>query len=213
MRYFLILFTLTYSLFGVTINDSLLKIHATLVPKIYLMDYKYKEKIDNNSIVIALVYKDSDYKNALSLKNKIKLKYGGGIKSYKIEVKLIPYSKIDRSDANIYYLFPSTSENIKKVIQKANENQALTFSYLNNDLRYGVMASLKMGNKVKPLLNLDAIKLHNISFRPILLNISSIFSQTSNNAIENLKIKGSYNYESYLALLKFSKNTKRNQAV
>jgi len=159
------------------------------------MDYQYKEKIDNNSIVIAIIYKNLDYKNALSLKNKIDSKYSDGMKSYKIVVKLTPYNKVENTNANIYYLFPSTHENIKKVIQKANENQAITFSYLNNDLRYGVMVSLKIGNKVKPILNLNAVKLHNISFRPILLNISSIYSKTISNALENSKIKSFYNYK------------------
>ncbi len=213
MKYFLILLILYSSLFGVTINDSLLKIHATLVPKIYLMDYRYREKIDNNSIVIALVYKDSDYKSALSLKDKIKLKYNNKIKSYNIEVKPTPYSKVDKVNANIYYLFPSTPKDIKKVIQKASDNQALTFSYLNDDLRYGVMASLKMGNKVKPLLNLNAIKFHNISFRPILLNISTIFSPASKNNIENLKTGDSKHLKLYFAVLKPIKNNKQRIVV
>ncbi|MEA2098790.1 MAG: YfiR/HmsC family protein [Campylobacterota bacterium] len=176
MKFLILLFFITSSIFATSINDSLLRVHATLVPKLYLMDHAYIEKIKDNSIVIAIIYNQSDYKSALSLKNKIDSKYHQGLKTYHIETQLLLYSDIQNSDANIYYLFPSKSKNIKTAIKKASKNQALTFSYLKDDLKHGVMISLSIGIKVKPILNLDAIKSHNISFRPILLNISNIYA-------------------------------------
>ena len=178
MKIFILFFAFSISLFATTISESLLQIHATLMPKVYLMDYSYKEKIDNNSIVIAIAYNKVDYSSAQSLKEKIEAKYRDGIKSYSIDVKLVPYSQVDKNSANIYYLFPTNSKNIKKVIKKANEDNALTFSYLKDDLQHGIMISVSIGNRVKPILNLNAIKLHNISFRPVLLNISKIYSST-----------------------------------
>lgn len=185
MKFLILLLILTSSIFAVTINESLLKIHATLLPKLYLMDYSYAKKIKNNSITMAIMYHKSEYKNALSLKNKIETRYSNGLKSYKIEVQLVLYSNIENSNANIYYLFPTNSKNIKNVVKKANEKKALTFSYLKDDLKYGVMISLVIGIKVKPILNLNAIKVHNISFRPILLNISSIFINKYSSCTHN----------------------------
>ncbi len=177
----LLIFLITISVsFGTTINSSILKIHATIVPKLYLMDYSYREKTKNDMITIALIYTKIDYKNALLLKNKIDYKYSKGLKSYKVRTVVIPYEKVDSCNANIYYTFPSKFENIKKVIRQADENEALTFAYLENDLKYGIMISLNIGKKVKPVLNLDAIRLYNISFRPILLDISSIYGSNIN---------------------------------
>ena len=207
MKIFIIFIIFTTSLFSVTINDSLLKIHATLVPKLYLMDHAYKEKITNNSITIALLYNQTNYKNALTLKNSIDSKYANGIQSYKIKTQIVPYSKMDKTKANIYYLFPTNRVNIKKVIQKAKSTQSLTFSYLKDDLKYGVMISLNVGNRVKPILNLNAIKLYNISFRPMLLNISSIYSDKITNPLLNFNLKREDTQKRYFAYLLAVKET------
>ena len=188
MKLFILFILFTTSVFGLSINDSLLKIHATLLPKIYLMDYDYEKKIIDNTIKIVVMYETIHYEKALSLKEKIDTKYSNGIKSYKLEVKLTPYKKCCLHDANIYYLFPSDTKNVAKVLNKAEKTKSITFSYLKDDLKLGVMISLEIGNKVKPLLNLSAIKNNNISFRPVLLNISNIFRGTFNNInIRNIK--------------------------
>ncbi len=176
MKYIFILLLFSTTVFGLTINESLLKMHAILVPKIYLMDYAFKQKLHNNSIVIALLYNKQSYKSAVSLRNKINAKYKNGIKDYVVKVELVPYNNIAQTNANIYYIFPTSNRNIKKVVNKANSNQALTFAYLEDDLRYGVMLSLNVGSKVKPIINLNAAKLNNITFRPVLLDISKIYT-------------------------------------
>ncbi len=181
MKHLILLFILATSIFGVTINDSLLNIHATLIPKISLMDYEFKNKINDNTIVIAILYSPSNYKNALSLKKKIDVKYGNGIKSYKIKAKLVSFSTVNSSNANIYYIFPTNKQNIETVINKAKRNQALTFSYLKEDLKYGVMLSLNIAKKIRPIVNLDAIRESNITFRPVLLDISKIYINSKLN--------------------------------
>ncbi len=213
MKIFILFLIFTIPIFATTLNNSLLKIHATLVPKIYMMDHAYKEKIDDNSIIIALLYNKVNYKDALSLKEKIDIKYVNGIKSYKIKVALISYSKINNFKANIYYLFPTNISNIKKVVKKANANRALTFSYLKNDLKYGVMISLNIENRVKPILNLDAIKLHNISFRPVLLNISTIYSTNSNNSLLKNDIKNPYDKAMYFTILTYMSNSQNRVII
>lgn len=178
---------ITASVFGSSINDSLLTVHATLIPKISIMDYKFEQKIKNNSIKIAIVYKNSNYNDAQSLKNKIDIRYKDGIKSYIVESKIVAYKDIEQTDANIYYLFPSNEKDIKNSIEQADKNSALTFSYLKDDLQHGVMVSLNISKKIKPILNLDAIKSHNISLRPILIDISSIYIKEMDSNIKKLK--------------------------
>ncbi len=178
MKYLFLLISLSSLLFSSNIEQSLLKIHATLVPKLLLMDYNFKEKTINNTINIVIAYDEIDYKYVKKLRKDIEHKYPNGLKSYKINIIPIKYSKLGKIDSNInlYYLFPSKKENIYKLIENANKKQALTFSYQNNDLSYGVMSSVYIGSKVKPLLNLIALKANDITLRPVLLKISKIYT-------------------------------------
>jgi len=126
------------------------------------------------------MYTHYEYKDAKLLKKMIETRYKDGIKTYGIQAKLVPYSNIKTSQANMYYLFPAKAKNIKDVVKKAATNRALTFSYLRDDLQYRVMISLSVSNKIKPLLNLDAIKRNKISLRPVLIEISNIYISKAN---------------------------------
>ena len=175
MKILLLFIALVSSVFSLSINESMLKVHSILVPKISLMDYKIQDKLTNHTIKIAIVYTSNEYKYAASLKNKIDDKYKNGIKTYKVVTELVRYNNINNVNANIYYLFPSSKNNIKKTIKQAYKNNALTFSYLNDDLKYGVMISLNISKKIKTILNLDAVKKYEISLRPMLIEKSDIY--------------------------------------
>jgi len=193
MKTVLLLLVLISSSFALTINDSLLKIHATLIPKVYLMDYNFKKKLHNRTITIAILYEKSEYKSAKSLKEKIKFRYPEGINSYKIVSKLVPYREVSNSDANIFYMLPSSKTMIQKSVKHAQKNYALTFAYNKKDLNYGVMVSLNVAKKIRPILNLEAIKLNDIEMRPILIQISQIFTYSLNNLIKTIQ-KESLNF-------------------
>jgi len=180
MKFLFILLISFYSAFAMPINDSLLKIHAVLMPKIYLMDSNFKEKLQNNSIEIAILYEPKNYKDALSLKEKIDARYQHKIQSYNITTTLVSYADINSINANIYYLFPTDKSAIKSVIEKAKEVKAITFSYAKKDLKEGVMLSLEVDTKVKPIINLGAAKISDITFRPVLLKISRIYTTSYN---------------------------------
>jgi len=192
MKLLILLFLISSSLFSFTINESLLKIHATLVPKLYLMDYKFQDKLKENTISIALVYNENEYHDARDLQRMINSRYKNGIKTYKVKAILVTYKKISSINANVYYLFPANKKEVQHVISKANLNNALTFAYLKDDLKYGVMISLNISKKIKPLLNLEAIKRHNIALRPVLIDISTIYLKASQSK-EFLKIRSFYN--------------------
>jgi len=175
MKIILLIVTIVSSVFSFSINESMLKVHSVLIPKILLMDYKIQDKLKDGTIKIAIMYKNSEYKYASSLKNKIDLRYKDGIRTYKIATELVKYENINNVNANIYYLFPSDKKDIKNTVKQAHRNNALTFSYLEDDLKYGIMISLNVSKKIKTVLNLDAIKKYQISLRPILIEISNIY--------------------------------------
>ncbi|MDQ7068682.1 MAG: YfiR/HmsC family protein [Sulfurimonas sp.] len=192
MKAILLLLTLSFSVFALSINDSLLKVHATLVPKIYLMDYKFKDKIHNNTISIAILYQQKEYRSAKKLKKLIESKYKDGLNSYKVEAKLVNYSNTNLAEANVYYLFPAKKSNIKKAIRRASIDNSLTFAYQKEDLQYGVMISVDISKRIKPLLNLEAISMNNITLRPVLIKISTIYIMDLDSRLKNLDIRGFY---------------------
>jgi len=175
MKIILLLIAFVSSIFGFSINESMIKVHSVLVPKILLMDYRIQDKLTKSTIEIAIMYNNAEYKYAKSLKNRIDARYKNGIKTYKISTKLISYKDIKNVKANLYYLFPSSKKDIKNTIKQAHNNNALTFSYLKDDLKYGIMISLNISKKIKTVLNLDAIKKYEISLRPMLIEISNIY--------------------------------------
>jgi len=78
---------------------------------------------------------------------------------------------------NNYITFLKTidEKEIKKVLLLAKKEKRMTFSYLKDDLAYGSMLALSIGTKVKPILNLRAVKESNIIFPDVLLKISTIY--------------------------------------
>jgi hypothetical protein len=141
------------------------------------MEYDAEKKISDNEIKIIIFHNKSNYKEAKLLKNKIETKYKNGIKDYALSVKIQSYKNSYFKDANIYYLLPTSSAEFEKIILDANKTNTLTFSYLQDDLGKGAMVSLNISNKIKPILNLDAVKTANISLKPSLINISMIFKK------------------------------------
>ncbi len=172
MKYLFIFSFFVSTLLSASINESLLKIHATIVPKISLMDYDFEKKLVNNEIIIAIYYEKTETKEALWLKENILSKYKDGIKGYKLKCHLIKYDEQKNQSANIIYLFPTNTKKILKTTQLVKEYKSLTFSYSQDDLKNNVMISVNIASNVKPIINLDAIKDNNVTLRPILLKIS-----------------------------------------
>jgi hypothetical protein len=158
-----------------------------MLPKIFLMDYAHEQKCERGVLTINLLHEKSHFNNARSLQKMINSKYQNKIGSYTIEVNLIAYEDMQNSSGNIFYMFPSSEKNIKDAIFVAKRNSAITFAYLEDNLRYGAMISINVGVQVKPILNLEAIRANEITFRPLLLDISLIFS--SINRHNNTLIK------------------------
>lgn len=155
------------------------------------MDYKFKDKLKNNTISIAIMYKGNQYQDAKRLKVMMENRYANGIKSYQVQAKLVKYKNIKTAEANIYYLLPTKSKEIKAVVKKAATNHALTFAYNRDDLKHGVMISLNVSKKIKPLLNLKAIKIRKIALRPVLIDISTIYIHNEEgSSIDHSNIRG-----------------------
>jgi hypothetical protein len=185
MKSLLIFILFTVALIASEINPSLLQIHATLFPKTILMDYNFKKKLYNQNIVLALIYDEHNRASAKLLKKKIETKYHDSIHNYPLKIVLSSYDETLSSNlkATSYYLFPSEEKNIISLINLAAQNHSITFAYHNKDLQYGAMISTEIAMRVKPIINIDALKRETISLRPILLKISKIYYQETSSTL------------------------------
>jgi len=176
MRLIFVIFMSCMSLYAYNINNSILKIHASIMPKIFLLAHGYENNIQNNTITITIAHNQTNQINARYLKNEILSKYKK-LSSYDIEVKIIKYKDIIscNKSTNILYLLPSNNKDLKRAVKVARGYHALTFSYAIDDLQNNAMISMNIGKSVKPILNLEAIKESNLSFKPVLLSISKIY--------------------------------------
>lgn len=181
MKILFLVLIATVTLLSEQLKDDLLQIHATLIPKIMMMDYDFEKRLVNDEILIGVVYAGAKQKNdALALNRYIQEKYPDGYQKHKIRLEFIAYDVVHLVQKHtLYYLLPTVKKEIKTALKIAHQQEALSFSYRDEDLKYGVMLSVKVTNKVKPVINVDALKETNVSMRPVLLKVADIFFQTS----------------------------------
>ncbi|MCW9026053.1 MAG: YfiR family protein [Thiovulaceae bacterium] len=179
MKIFIGIFLIFNFLYSKTLDNSLLDIHATIMPKVLLLEHDIEKKIVDNKIHITIAYEKNSYKDMKFLKKSIETKYPKGISGYKIEIDFINYDSFQecKKHTNILYIFPSSQDNINNLITKYNECHAITFASQKEYLKNNAMISIDVGKKVKPIVNLKAVKASGISFKPVLLSISKVFKK------------------------------------
>ncbi len=178
---YILLFNISLNLYAHDLKSDLMRIHANLIPKIMMMDYDFKKSLVNDAVSIAVVYENIQQKSdAQEIKRYIKVKYPDGFNKHKINIEYISYDNIQNaSKHSFYYMLPSSEKNIRDALKITNRQKALSFAYDNRDLQYGVMLSVKITNKVKPMVNINALKATDIAVRPILLKVAEIYFQQS----------------------------------
>lgn len=158
-------------------SNVVLQMHANILPKLVLMDLKFKEKLIDSKLVITILYNNGDKFVAKKLKDFIHEKYPNGIKNIEIDIRLVQYDEfIDKRDkSTLVYLLDSFENRVIKIIDLAKELKVITFANDKSYLNFGVNMSLDIDKKVRPFINLKAMKENNISPRPTLLKISKLY--------------------------------------
>ena len=159
-------------------QDALLKIHATLLPKTVLMDYQFEQKLIDNAIVVGVFCEKRGRFSAERLAKYILLKYKNGIKDYPVKVKIFYYDNLPVSAmaATIYYFMPASANCISTTLELL-QDERLIFSSDPADLRLGTIISIMVKQRVKPIINIDALRKRNISLRPVIMKISKMYYQ------------------------------------
>lgn len=167
---------------GAVIRDDLLRIHASIVPRLAMMDYDFEKKLVNNNIAITVLFSGAERLYAWRFQQYLKKKYPAGINGHMITTRLIPYSEFlkekELPPTTIFYIMPGPAKERRMAIKKVNAGR-LIFSYDPRGLELGAHISLHVKYRVKPVVNLESIKKSNITLRPAILKISDIFYQAS----------------------------------
>ena len=172
---FMLLFN-TLSIHASNYDEDILEIFSKIAPRLILMSSQ-KEKIEDD-IQICILYDKVDSIAANSLTDKINSNYPHGIKNYKINIIHAKYSELIKcQNSQLAYLFNTQNNNIIQSVNYLNQYTILTLSYDPTQLQYGVHASLFLGRKVMPYLNIKHIHDDGIELDNILIRVSKIYTK------------------------------------
>jgi len=170
MRLFLLLFVVvSVFAFDSMVQEKVVTLEAKLFPKIVKIDLNYKKKLINGKIIMALVY---DTKRNEKLAEIFKKVIESGTES-EIKIVMLPLNKISKNfTAYVLFLNPY---NVKHFLKKGQNNK-LVFAYDSFLLSKGAMISLEIGQKVKPIININALKRSGIKINPLFVKLSKVYS-------------------------------------
>jgi DNA integrity scanning protein DisA with diadenylate cyclase activity len=168
------IFLLTFSF----VYSGILNIHKKIIP-ISLLQIKEIINKDKKIINIVIIANKNEEINALSLKESFPKK----IKSYRIKITIIYEknwkSKIVQSKIkyDAIYLFPLKKREYKKIINYANINNIVTFSYNFEGLKIGSLLYIEFTNKITIYLNKKTMKNLDITLNNRFLNMVKLYEK------------------------------------
>ncbi|HEX5710067.1 MAG TPA: YfiR/HmsC family protein [Sulfuricurvum sp.] len=180
-NHFLIsLFTVTMilnsiPLYASTYDEDVLTIYSKVVPRFILMSSQKNTLQDKMEICV--LHDKLDERIASSLMDKITTTYPNGIKNYKIKLIESDYSDLEACrNSQLIFIFDTDDKNVNKTIKFSNKHTIFTMAYDAKYLEHGVHASLFLGRKVTPYINLNGIRKNEMELDNTLVRISKIYS-------------------------------------
>ena len=158
-------------------DTNVMAIQAKLFPKIALLEQHVKNRTEQ-TLKIAVIAVDTDYKAARQFKGIIENTYPDGILGRKLHVfvtNFIPGFIADCPPDAVIVLSHRT-ETLREIAAWANERQIVSFAYDPYHLREGFLVSIFFGKSAQPYLNRDAIKQYHFRFDHYLLKLSKFYT-------------------------------------
>lgn len=155
-------------------DDDVLDIFSKILPRMILMSsQKHRVK---DQIEICVLRDSVDETVATSFTRKMHDTYPNGIGNYPMKLTNSSYSNIDAcQNSQMLFLLDTSAKNIEKALKYSGEHTSLTISYDSKYLENGVHASLFLGRKVTPYLNVNAARKNQIELDNLLIRISKIY--------------------------------------
>ena len=167
----LLCLTLVNIAYGYYYDDIVLKAQASIFPKVMLLDKKIKDKLIDNKIVYTIIYDETDYLTALSIKDFINEKFKGKLDSYDYKVNLVNFKNFsEKTEASAIYVL-NINDYIGEIATIAKKKDIISFSYNINNLKKGLMFSLVIEKSTVLYLEKETLYSQNIDFVDALLQM------------------------------------------
>lgn len=177
--FFLSIFIILFhpsTLLASSYDDDTLEIFSKIIPRFILMSSQ-KNTIQNQ-IEICILHDKLDERTAQFLMDRIHSNYPNGIKNYKLKLINSSYSEIDMCrKSQLAFMFDTDEKNIESSVLVLNRNTVFTMSYNAKYLVNGIEATLFLGRKVVPYINMSAVRQSGIEIDNRLVQISKIYLQ------------------------------------
>lgn len=159
-----------------TYDASLLQIGSKIFPKIVLIEKGTKDRVDS-SIQLVIVASSLYQENAQSFSKLVQAQYPQGINGHPLRITIVsPKEGLNIDNAHGFILMLSPNDRLlEPLINHANENKILTFSFDPSLLSSGVLISLYIGKTVKPYLNIATLKHASFQFDYSFISLSILY--------------------------------------
>lgn len=153
--------------------------NAKVFEKILLLDADLSEKAARDGgVSVVVLYNETELLEAQRLQRFLETTAKADGFPHPLTVKLVRYAEFAKTEAHAYFLLDSRNiETVREVAAFGVAQGIVTFSYNYSYLEYGVMLSLKIDQKVYPLLNPEAIRKSGVNFKPILIRIAKQYNR------------------------------------
>lgn len=174
MRLLLLLF-FAIDLMAIGVDPLLLKAQASIFPKIMLLDNDISSKLDDNKLVLSIVYSDKERIKAKKLKDMIDLEYKNILGEVTFQTRLVDIKKFDKThNAAAYYIFDASSQKMKDVISHAKGTHRICFGYNYKDFDKGILISLFVKERTYIYMNNSVFHDYKVKFTSIFYRIAKV---------------------------------------
>ncbi len=157
-------------------NTATLKLHARVFPKVLLADQKLESKKQEGHITLTILHDTIDTVTAEEFRDQI-LKLYPMLDGMPLLVTLQHYDKPPRIiNSSAYYLFPTASKHLYDWTDAITKNGRLSFAYSEESLKDGVLMSLKVANRISPVINIFTLRASRLQLDDSLYHIAKIRS-------------------------------------
>lgn len=171
MRLFTLAALLSILLFGRSYSPVMLQAQASIFPKIVLL--QKKQRAEGEPIRFAVIYQESDYAVANSLKERMESLYGSADDLVRVDVSLIRQTElgndIDADAVMILWLDEASRDQVVKIAQKRH---IPTFAFFVEDLKHELLFALSIEKRVNIYLNKSRLRAYNIYFDDVLYRMT-----------------------------------------
>ena len=153
----------------------LLRMQASIYPKIAMLDKKIQNKRVNDDIIFVIAHAKNELQYANNLKKLINDEYKGKIGEHQLIVNTSEFMKLDNSTPATAFIFLKGSRKMHAYVTDiASRNNRISFSYDHNDLKNNSLISLLIKEKAYIYLNKPVMSEYQIDFLPLFYKIVTV---------------------------------------